>query len=81
MSQTDASDESINLLREKLGLSVDLEAEAISTDEKLDTILALVEQVLASQMRVEEMVSKAFENMQPTLNALSKGGILGLFGR
>lgn len=41
----------------------------------------ILEAILVSQQRVELMVSQAFSEIQPTLEAFSKGGIMGLMGR
>ena len=41
----------------------------------------LVEATYASQLRVEMMVSQAIANLAPTVEAFTKGGIMGLLGK
>ena len=41
----------------------------------------LLEATYASQIRVEMLVQKTIENLAPTVEAFSKGGIMGLLGK
>ena len=41
----------------------------------------LLEATYASQIRVEMLVQKTIENLAPTVEAFSKGGIRGLLGK
>ena len=41
----------------------------------------ILERIYVSQLRVETMVSQAFSEIQPTIEAFSKGGLMGLMGR
>lgn len=40
----------------------------------------LLEEIHASQMRVERIVSEFIEVIRPSVEALSKGGIMGMLG-
>jgi len=48
---------------------------------KLMTDRELLEQVYMSQLRVEMMVQRTVEQVAPTIEAFSKGGVMGLMAR
>lgn len=41
----------------------------------------LLEAIYASQIRTEMLVSQTINNLMPTVEAFSKGGIMGLMGK
>lgn len=41
----------------------------------------LLETIYASQIRTEMLVSQTINNLMPTVEAFSKGGIMGLMGK
>ena len=56
------------------------ESEDYSTIERLDAIELNVAAVLASQERTEEMVREFIAAVKPTVEAFSKGGLMGMLG-
>ena len=54
------------------------EIESVNFDELSDR--EIIEATYASQLRVEMLVTETIKNLGPTIEAFSKGGLMGLFG-